>query len=328
MSTSGECMCGHRIGFHALRSGVSYECGHHDTESRVCPCMRYVEAPSIPVVDITEAMREASKDAGSFKVTPRPYEPIRSEASNLPASEICGECFHPRATHTPGKTPPCERGDGSACFCMKFKTFVTIAKSFSSLLGQSPSTLTVNVEEYNAAISGSRPIDQAPETAKASNPKEAFGSNKLPLHLWPATATAAGCLAFLHGALKYGKHNWREAGVRATTYVDAFYRHVAAWYEGEDLDSDSGLSHLAHALACIAVLVDAQAAGKLNDDRAYPGGYGKLTRELTKLVLKLKLAAELSDRPEPKHYTKGLHVPAFCAVCGRNPALGCGCIVS
>jgi hypothetical protein len=142
------------------------------------------------------------------------------------------------------------------------------------------------------------------ETSKASNPKEAFGSNKLPLHLWPTTATAMGCLAFLHGALKYGKHNWRDAGVRATTYLDALYRHMAAWYEGEDLDPDSGLSHLAHALACIAVIVDAQAAGKLNDDRAFPGGYGKLTAELTKLVAKLKEAAK--GRPEPKHYTKGM----------------------
>jgi hypothetical protein len=53
------------------------------------------------------------------------------------------------------------------------------------------------------------------------NPKRAFGTNKLPLHLWPATATALGCLAMLEGALKYGECNYLATDIRASDYLDA-----------------------------------------------------------------------------------------------------------
>lgn len=137
-------------------------------------------------------------------------------------------------------------------------------------------------------------------TSKATNPKDAIGSDKLPLHLWPATATALGCLGLLDGMLKYGRSNFREIGVRASIYVDAAKRHLDAYFEGEDADPDSGLSHLAHALACIAIIVDADAAGKLNDDRMVQGGYRKLVAKLTPHVKRLKA---LHASKHPKHYT-------------------------
>lgn len=83
---------------------------------------------------------------------------------------------------------------------------------------------------------------------KSTNPKDLIGSSKLPLSLWPATATAMGCLAFLDGALKYGRSNFRAVGVRASIYVDAAKRHLDAWFEGEEFDPDSSLPHLSHAL--------------------------------------------------------------------------------
>ena len=143
-------------------------------------------------------------------------------------------------------------------------------------------------------------IGTADPTLKPTNPKDAIGSDKLPLHLWPETATLYGCLGLLDGALKYGRSNWRETGVRTTIYVDALRRHVNAWLEGEDFDPDSGVPHLAHALACLAILVDAQAAGKLNDDRAYPGGYRALVEEMTPHVKRLK---EKHKDKSPKHWT-------------------------
>ena len=137
-------------------------------------------------------------------------------------------------------------------------------------------------------------------TTKPSNPKDMIGSDKLPLHLWPTTATAHGCLALLDGMLKYGRSNFRAVGVRASIYHDAVGRHCNAWLEGEDIDPDSGLSHLAHALAGLAILVDAQAAGQLTDDRLYPGGYRKLINALTPHVARLKA---LYAGRTPKHYT-------------------------
>lgn len=138
------------------------------------------------------------------------------------------------------------------------------------------------------------------DSTKPTNPKDAIGSNKLPLHLWPETATVFGCLGALDGALKYGRSNYRAIGVRASIYVDAAKRHLNAWFEGEDCASDSGVPHLGHALACIAIIIDAQAAGLLNDDRQIAGGYNALVDQMTPLVAKLKAQHANKD---PKHYT-------------------------
>jgi hypothetical protein len=143
-------------------------------------------------------------------------------------------------------------------------------------------------------------IIAADRTAKPSNPKDVIGSNKMPLHLWPETATVLGSLGLLEGALKYGRSNWRAVGIRASIYYDAARRHLNAWFEGEEQDPDSGLPHLAHLLACVAILVDAGAKGNLTDDRMYPGGYRKQIDELTAHVERLKKKYE--DKA-PHHYT-------------------------
>lgn len=139
-----------------------------------------------------------------------------------------------------------------------------------------------------------------PPTMKETNPKDFAGSNKLPLHLWPETATVLGSLGLLDGALKYGRANWRKAGIRTSVYADAARRHLNAFFEGEDLDPDSGLPHLAHVLATVAILVDAQAAGMVTDDRNTPGGYRKLVNDMTPHVERLK---KLHAGKTPKHFT-------------------------
>jgi len=131
------------------------------------------------------------------------------------------------------------------------------------------------------------------------NPKDLIGSGKVPLHLWPTTATAAGSIALLNGALKYGRSNWRAIGVRASIYVDACQRHLMAWFEGNECDEE-GVPHLSAALACLAILVDCQAAGKLRDDRQFPGGHSEFMDEMTKKVAHLKA---LHESKSPKHYT-------------------------
>lgn len=137
-------------------------------------------------------------------------------------------------------------------------------------------------------------------STKPSNPKDLIGSSKIPIHLWPTTATLMGALGFLDGALKYGRSNFREVGVRASIYYDAARRHLDAWFEGEDIDPDSGLPHLAHALACLGILVDAEAAEKLNDDRMVAGGYRNLLDQLTPHVERLK---QKHGDKQVKHYT-------------------------
>ena len=138
------------------------------------------------------------------------------------------------------------------------------------------------------------------DNLKNTNPKDLIGSDKIPLHLFPDTAIVYGALAFLDGALKYGRANWRVAGVRASIYYDATKRHLGKWFEGENIDEDSGLPHLAHAIACIAILIDAVEANKLKDDRMYPGGFIQLLKKMTPEVKRLKEKHKVKN---PKHWT-------------------------
>lgn len=144
-------------------------------------------------------------------------------------------------------------------------------------------------------------VDNGGSMLKPTNPKDAIGSDKLPLHLWPTTATVYGALGLLDGALKYGRTNWREMQIKASVYVDALKRHTDRYWEGEDIDPDSGLPHLAHILAGAAILADATANGRVVDDRAYMGeGYLNLVEEMTPHVKRLK---EKHAGKNPKHWT-------------------------
>lgn len=136
------------------------------------------------------------------------------------------------------------------------------------------------------------------------NPKDAAGRAKLPLHLWPPAASALGSLGLLEGALKYGRNNWRATPVYASIYVAAAKRHLDAWFDGQDTAPDTGVPHLGNALACLAILVDAEAHGTLIDDRNFvPGatdhGYDNLTHKMTPLVTSLQ--RQFADR-DPKQW--------------------------
>lgn len=104
-----------------------------------------------------------------------------------------------------------------------------------------------------------------------NNPKTAVGAKKIPLELVPPSAVHALAEAFSDGAKKYGPYNWREKTISSNIYYGAALRHLTAWWDGEDTAEDSGLNHLHHALACIAMLIDGKSVGKLNDNRPPKG---------------------------------------------------------
>lgn len=122
-----------------------------------------------------------------------------------------------------------------------------------------------------------------------TNPKDLVGIRKPRLHLVPPASIIYQALAMQDGAAKYAAWNWRDNAVVASIYLDATLRHLLAWLDGEDDAPDSGLPHLAHALACIGILVDALETGNLVDDRPKPGVAGPLLRRYTK-----------SEKPTPK----------------------------
>jgi hypothetical protein len=73
----------------------------------------------------------------------------------------------------------------------------------------------------------------------------------------------------MYGAGKYGRFNFKK-GIEHTRLADACLRHLTAYLDGEDLDPESGVSHLGHALASLAMLSYMAANRPDLDDR-----YGK-----------------------------------------------------
>lgn len=129
----------------------------------------------------------------------------------------------------------------------------------------------------------------AESNIKDTNPKDAVGTKKVPLSTVSAPVIFEMGLAMLEGARKYGRHNYREAGVRASVYYDASLRHLAAWWEGEDIDPDSGLSHIVKALAGLAVLRDSMRKGNWVDDRppkVEAGWVQELNKQAAKIIEK------------------------------------------
>lgn len=124
------------------------------------------------------------------------------------------------------------------------------------------------------------------QTRKPSNPKDALAIGKAPLSCVPVNVIADLGVAMLEGSLKYGRYNYRESDVRASVYFDAAVRHLFAWWEGEDIDPDSGMSHVIKAMASLTVLRDGMQQPGFTDDR--PKQHTKLKyRELNKLAAAL-----------------------------------------
>lgn len=128
---------------------------------------------------------------------------------------------------------------------------------------------------------------------KDSNPKDAIGVLKIALTYVSLPVILEVALGMMEGAFKYGRHNYREAGVRASVYVDATFRHLAAFWEGEDFDPDIqakcgiDVSHITKAIASLTVLRDSMIRGNWVDDRpptVAPGWIAKLSRDVETLA--------------------------------------------
>ena len=136
-------------------------------------------------------------------------------------------------------------------------------------------------------------------TTKDTNPKDAVGTAKwrqfctVPLPpLWEVG------VAMLEGARKYGRHNYRAAGVRASVYIDAAMGHLGQWWEGEDIDKDSGLSHITKAIATLFVMRDAMLMdGMFTDDRPPKIQLDKIRTELQAKVE--EIMAQYPDAVDP-----------------------------
>ncbi len=145
----------------------------------------------------------------------------------------------------------------------------------------------------------SNPADQANAYGESvqkmdttsTNPKDLLGASKVPLSKIPPIALLHLAMAMAEGAAKYGAFNWRDKAVQADIYIDATMRHLLAWADGEELSPDAQIHHLGHAMASLAILLDAQATGCLVDNRPKNGRTGEFLE---------KLNAQLKQKREKK----------------------------
>jgi hypothetical protein len=83
-----------------------------------------------------------------------------------------------------------------------------------------------------------------------------FDGGKTDWSLMPFEAVEEINKVLEFGAKKYAAHNWTQGdGFRYTRVLNSLFRHLFAWSRGEDLDPESGLSHLAHAGCNILFLI-------------------------------------------------------------------------
>jgi len=83
--------------------------------------------------------------------------------------------------------------------------------------------------------------------------------------LIPVAALRDVARVYGYGATKYAENNWRKGYSWRWTY-DAMQRHLNAFWEGECLDPESGLPHLAHAaFHCLSLMTFCREQKRFDD---------------------------------------------------------------
>jgi hypothetical protein len=90
--------------------------------------------------------------------------------------------------------------------------------------------------------------------------------HKLRLDLIPVRLIAEVGKVLTYGAAKYEDRNW-EKGNDWDKYYAAALRHLYAWWSREECDSESKLSHLAHAITDLAFLLEYEVTMRSCDNR-------------------------------------------------------------
>ena len=92
-----------------------------------------------------------------------------------------------------------------------------------------------------------------------------YNAGKLQVHQVPTSLVNAVAQVFMYGSRKYDRNNWRK-GMDWTIVYDCLQRHAMKWLDGEECDDESGLSHLYHMAANIAMLIEyAETCPELDD---------------------------------------------------------------
>ena len=130
-----------------------------------------------------------------------------------------------------------------------YKSIISLVNELNNELGGVVDELgnALYIDENGDALAKVNGISKD-QSAKADK-------GKLELSLVNPQLVKAVAEVRMYGTEKYGdSENWRK--VEPKRYVDALYRHLLAYIEGNEVDEESGLSHLAHMACNISFLLD------------------------------------------------------------------------
>lgn len=105
-------------------------------------------------------------------------------------------------------------------------------------------------------------VIKTPEVTKGTK----HDQGKPPISLIPRYALEEEAKVMGYGLEKYGRDNWRK-GWDWSRCSDAILRHMIAFNSGEDLDPETGISHLAHIRCNAAFLLEFTKTHPDLDDR-------------------------------------------------------------
>lgn len=114
------------------------------------------------------------------------------------------------------------------------------------------------------------------------NPKTVHGMSKPGIEGVPTAPLFEVGEVMRLGIRKYGLTNWRHDPISASVYYNAALRHIMSWWDGQSIDEESGQHHLAHAVACLLIMLDARAVANLIDDRPRYGPTAAILENMTR----------------------------------------------
>ena len=104
-----------------------------------------------------------------------------------------------------------------------------------------------------------------------------YDGDKAKLYLLPPKSILEVGKVLTYGAGKYDAENWRKVDDLQNRYTSAALRHIFAHMDGEEVDEETGLSHLAHAMCCLLFKLEDELLGKGEKERTREVDSGKYT---------------------------------------------------
>jgi hypothetical protein len=132
---------------------------------------------------------------------------------------------------------------------------------------------TLNAEEIaRLRVAAGMGVASSPGvTAGFSSPSATKHDQEKPmLAIMPIEALEAVGRVMTFGMKKYSADNWRK-GFQYRRTLSAALRHIFSFLKGEDLDPETGESHLAHAACCVLFTLTFVIEKQTNLDDRYKG---------------------------------------------------------